>query len=89
MEKAGKMKQIFVFLTLLIVTSVSFAGAPKLYAADRTYLGELSDNPYAPDSTSNPYGKYGNPYSPNSINNPYGKYGSQYSPYSPNNPYAQ
>lgn len=62
--------------------------APKIIAADGTYLGRLSANPYAPDSISNPYGKYGNPYSPTSINNPYSKYGNPYSAFSPNNPYA-
>lgn len=49
--------------------------------------GNLSANPYAPDSTSNPYGA-GSPYAPNSINNPFGPYGSPYSPNSANNPYA-
>lgn len=48
----------------------------------------LSSNPYAPNSTSNPYSPCGSRYSPESINNPYGVYGSRYSPYSPNNPYA-
>jgi hypothetical protein len=32
----------------------------------------LSANPYDPNSTSNPYGRYGSPYSADSINNPYG-----------------
>ena len=56
--------------------------------AEAQYLGQLSSNPYAANSTSNPYGQYGSPYSPNSINNPYGTYGSPYSNQSPNNPYA-
>jgi hypothetical protein len=43
--------------------------------------GQLSANPYAPDSTSNPYGRYGSRYSPDSINNPCGA-GNPYS----NNP---
>jgi len=62
--------------------------APKIIAADGTYLGKLSSNPYDPQSVANPYGKYGSPYSPTSINNPYSQYGSPYSPVSPNNPYA-
>lgn len=62
--------------------------APKIIAQDGTYLGKLSDNPYDPDSVSNPYGRYGSPYSPTSINNPYSTYGSPYSSQSPNNPYA-
>jgi hypothetical protein len=34
-------------------------------------LGELSANPFNPDSTSNPFGA-GNPYNPNSPTNPCG-----------------
>ena len=62
--------------------------APKIIAADGTYLGKLSANRYDPESVSNPFGKYGSPYSPTSINNPYSPYGSVYSPQSPNNPFA-
>ena len=51
-------------------------------------LGELSANPYDPDSTSNPYGRYGSPFSPDSINNPFGA-GSPYNPSSPTNPYGR
>ena len=39
------------------------------------YLGRLSTNKYAPDSTSNKFGIYGSRYSPKSINNPYSIYG--------------
>ncbi|MBF6569340.1 MAG: hypothetical protein IVW54_10755 [Candidatus Binataceae bacterium] len=63
--------------------------APKLYDNQGGYHGRLSSNPYAPDSVSNPFGKYGSPYSPDSINNKFGRYGSPYSPDSPNNPYGQ
>jgi hypothetical protein len=59
-------------------------GAAPAWAED---LGELSANPYDPDSTSNPYGRYGSPFSPDSIKNPYGA-GSPYSPSSPTNPYG-
>jgi hypothetical protein len=52
------------------------------------YLGTLSSNPYDPDSTSNPHGRYGSEYSQDSIKNPYGQYGSRYSQDSANNPYA-
>lgn len=80
-------------IALAIATSVSaiaptIAG-PQLY--DRQtgkYLGELSANPYAANSTSNPYGRYGSKYSADSINNPYGRYGSRYSSDSANNPQA-
>jgi hypothetical protein len=61
---------------------------PELYSQDGKYLGKLGGNKYDPDSTSNPYGRYGSQYSPDSINNPYGRYGSEYSNESPNNPYA-
>jgi len=52
------------------------------------YLGKLSENPHAADSTSNAYGQYGSEYSDKSINNPYGEYGSEYSSKSATNPYA-
>jgi hypothetical protein len=51
------------------------------------YLGNLSDNPYNANSTSNPNGA-GSPYNANSVNNPNGKYGSDYSSKSANNPYV-
>ena len=53
-----------------------------------TYLGRLSANPYASDSTANPYSTAGSPYSSRSVNNPYGAYGSPFSPTSARNPYA-
>ena len=53
-----------------------------------TYLGRLSANPYASDSTANPYSPAGSPYSSRSVNNPYGPYGSPYSSTSARNPYA-
>ena len=66
---------IAVLALLLAITSPAWA------------QGNLSANPYAPDSTSNPYGA-GSPFNPNSINNPFGPYGSPYNPKSANNPYA-
>jgi len=57
------------------------------YVMSQEYLGDLSTNPYNPNSTSNPYGA-GNPYNPNSITNPYGPYGDPYSPNSVTNPFA-
>jgi hypothetical protein len=58
------------------------------YDQQGNYRGKLSANPYDPDSTSNPYGRYGSPFSPDSINNPYGA-GSPYSPSSPTNLYGR
>ena len=52
------------------------------------YLGRLSANPYASDSTANPYSSAGSPYSAKSVNNPFGPYGSPYSSTSARNPYA-
>jgi hypothetical protein len=63
-------------------------GGPKLYDSQGNYRGNLNNNPYDPNSVSNPYGQYGSPYSPDSINNPYGA-GNPYSPDSPSNPYGQ
>lgn len=71
---------------LLIV--FSFEATPARSAKKTTYLGQLSANRYAPNSTSNKYGAYGNPYSSVSTRNPYGQYGSRYSATSANNPYA-
>ena len=51
-------------------------------------LGQLSVNPYAPNSTANPYSPAGSPHSATSVRNPYGQYGSPYSDQSATNPYA-
>ena len=56
-------------------------------SASAEYLGELSANPYAPDSTANPYGA-GSPFKPDGINNPYSPYGSPFSNQSATNPFA-
>jgi len=55
---------------------------------DGVFLGQLSANPYAADSTANKFGAFGSPYSPISVNNPYSQYGSAYSATSVSNPYA-
>ena len=79
--------KICIALLLLMITTT--ASAVEIYDKETgKYLGQLGGNQYAPDSTNNPYGRYGSRYSPDSINNPYGTYGSQYSNSSPNNPYA-
>ena len=76
-------------IALLLIMMTSTASAVEIYDKETgKYLGQLGGNQYAPDSTNNPYGRYGSRYSPDSINNPYGTYGSQYSNSSPNNPYA-
>ena len=67
-------------LVMIFVCSVAFA--------EQKYLGRLSTNKIASDSTSNPIGQYGSSISPKSINNPIGQYGSSISPNSVNNPLA-
>lgn len=56
-------------LSVLIALALVFAGS---WLA-RANGPQFSANPYAPDSTSNPYGRYGSPYAPESVNNPYGQ----------------
>jgi hypothetical protein len=62
--------------------------APRLYDSNGNYRGRLSANRYDPDSTSNPFGRYGSRFSPDSINNHYGA-GNQYDVESPGNPYGK
>jgi hypothetical protein len=78
------------FVLTFILYSVVGNTAPPILIDKQTgkYLGNLNTNQYDPNSTSNPYGKYGSEYSADSINSPYGKYGSEYSNDSSNNPYA-
>jgi hypothetical protein len=45
---------------------------PQIYDQSGNYRGNLSANPYDPNSVANPNGRYGNPYSADSIRNPYG-----------------
>ena len=78
------MKIITTLIALSILLTATVAGADD----DNDYLGQLSANPYEPDSVSNPYGEYGNPYETDSVNNPYGDYGSPFSNKSVSNPYA-
>ena len=56
----------------------------SLYTDDGDYRGRANNNRFDPDSTSNPYGRYGSRYSSDSINNPYGA-GSRFRSDSPNN----
>ena len=61
--------------------------APRLYDREGNYRGRLSANPYDPDSTSNPFGRYGNPFSSESVNNPFGA-GNPFRSDSPTNPFG-
>ena len=69
-----------VFLIFLLLLSLPFS----VNAED---LGELSANPYNPDSTSNPFGA-GSPFKADGINNHFSPYGNPYSNQSATNPYA-
>ena len=63
-------------LFLLFVLALTFQAhaSPAIYdSSTGKYLGNLSSNPYDPNSVSNPYGQYGSKYSPDSINNEYGQ----------------
>ena len=87
----GDMKFGIAVLAILMAGVIHDTHAEMPQLRDRQtgkYLGNLSANPYDPNSTSNPYGQYGSQYSADSINNPYGQYGSPYSNDSANNPYA-
>ena len=75
----------FMLLILALVPPASQANPPVLVAADGTFLGVDSANPFDLDSISNPFGLYGSEYSANSINNPYSIYGSEYSTESASN----
>lgn len=62
--------------------------APRIYAADGTFLGILSKDGHDPESISNPYGKYGSPYG-DTVKNPHGRYGSPFSSTSATNPHTK
>ena len=59
-----------------------------LQAADGTFLGSLTRNPYAEDSIFNKFGPYGNQFSPTSIFNQFSNYGGQFSALSPYNSFT-
>ena len=72
------MWDVFFFLLLLLPLPLS------VHAED---IGELSANPFNPDSTSNPFGA-GSPFKPDGLNNPFSPYGSPFSNQSATNPFA-
>ena len=77
------------FLIALLLTSMVAAQTPQIYDPQTgQYLGDLSANQFAPNSTGNPFGKFGSQFSQDSINNPFGPYGSPFSNKSATNPYA-
>lgn len=50
-----------------------------LVANDGTFLGNVNDNSFDPDSLANPFGTYGNEFGSDSIWNRFGTYGSEFS----------
>ena len=76
MRKSGLavLTSVMAVSTVCIPRRVGMTNPPKIYSGG-TYLGELSENRYGSDSTSNRFGRYGSKYSPDSLNNPYGPYG--------------
>src|SRR5829696_9065935 len=71
-------------LKLLIILVIMLSAVSGGRAED---LGNLSANPFDPDSTANQFGK-GSPFAPNGINNPFSLYGSPLSNQSATNPFA-
>ena len=79
-KRGYEMREVFGLIIIFLLTSIS-----SVYA--QNYLGNLSINPYDPNSFSNLYGA-GSPYNPNSPKNPYGTYGNPYISKSATNPYT-
>jgi hypothetical protein len=82
------MRMVLAVAVLVTLAAVAYAQAPIIVGPNGQYLGNLSANPYDPNSVANPYGRYGSRFSPDSINNPYGQWGSPYSPNSVTNPFT-
>jgi hypothetical protein len=61
---------------------------PRIFSANRRFLGRLNNNDADLQSVNNPDGVYGSDTSYYSINNPDGPYGSPFSPLSANYPYG-
>jgi hypothetical protein len=78
------LKDVCGLIPLIVLFLLTLFYPPIVCAED---LGNLSVNPFNPNSISNPYGA-GNRYNSNSIMNPYGEHGSPYSSRSWRNPYA-
>ena len=84
-----KIKALTLSIAFLLWTSVAEAQTSQIYDPQTgQYLGDLSANQFAPNSTGNPFGRYGSQFSQDSINNPFGPYGSPFINKSATNPYA-
>ena len=83
------MKLKTILLAAVITLPILFSSTSAQVCDDEgVFLGQLSTNPYAADSTANQFGAFGSPYSPTGVNNPYSQYGRVYSATSVSNPYA-
>jgi len=74
-------KLLAIFITVVLFLPLAFGQSEEkkpswLDLFKDNYLGRLSKNKYAPDSTSNKYGVYGSRFSPKSIKNPFSIPGS-------------
>ena len=71
------MSRFLVAATTIVLSGALLQGQSDTQRKNRLqeYLGRLSANKYAADSTSNRYGVHGSPYSRRSINNPYTTFG--------------
>ena len=80
------MNRFAIAATTILLSGVLLQGQSDTQRKSRLgeYLGRLSANKYAADSTSNQYGVHGSPYSRRSINNPYTTFGRAV-----RNPYAR
>lgn len=74
-----------IFFSTMIILTMFFS---SISFGEQKYLGRLSTNRVASDSTSNPVGQYGSTVSSTSINNPVGRFGSSVSSNSARNPIA-
>lgn len=63
-------------------------GEALLLAQDGTFLGNINDDPFDPDSLANPFGTYGSTFGSDSIWNQFGNYGSEFATYSPWNEFS-
>ena len=88
-ESKALLEKMLQELYATAAAGTSTTGDSYLVAADKQYLGRITDNIYDTESILNTYGPYGSAYSTTSIFNAYSPYGSQYGAYSLNNPYCQ
>jgi len=83
------MKKLITIITIALTSAfAAYCQAPSIIAADGTFLGNLSENTFDPNSIYNEWGGYGNKWNAKSVWNEWGTYGNPQSPESPWNPWA-